>query len=79
VFGRIGARPFTLAEQRRLYMGPDGKPFFVTDKVRLEDYRGPKPSARPPAAADLPTGMRVAPRDAVSTEPVGRTPGTGLR
>jgi len=71
VFGRIGARPFTLAEQRRLYMGPDGKPFFVTDKVRMEDYRGPKPSARRPgqSARDLPP-MNAAPRASVTTEPL---------
>jgi hypothetical protein len=33
VFGRLGSRPFTLEEQRRLYIGPDGKPFFVNDRV----------------------------------------------
>jgi hypothetical protein len=31
VFGRRGARPFTLAEQQRLYLR-DGKPFAVDDK-----------------------------------------------
>lgn len=33
VFGRVGSRPFTLEEQRRLYIGPDGKPFFVNDRA----------------------------------------------
>jgi len=37
VFGRLGSRPFNLEEQRRLYIGPDGKPFFVNDRV---DPRG---------------------------------------
>jgi len=29
VFGRIGARPFTLDEMRRLYLDREGKPWFV--------------------------------------------------
>jgi len=29
VFGRIGSRPFTLKESERLYLDPDGKPWFV--------------------------------------------------
>jgi hypothetical protein len=50
----------------------------------MEDYRGPKPIHFPPAGGlptvGLPSGMRAAPRDAVSTEPVGRpSGGTGLR
>ena len=39
VFGRIGSRPFTLEEQRQLYIGPDGKPYFVTDEVEEERFR----------------------------------------
>jgi hypothetical protein len=31
VFGRIGARPFTLEEQRRFYMNPDGSVWKVKD------------------------------------------------
>jgi hypothetical protein len=31
VFGRIGARPFTLEEQRRFYMNPDGSVWTVKD------------------------------------------------
>jgi hypothetical protein len=31
VFGRIGARPFTLDEQRRFYLNPDGTPWRVRD------------------------------------------------
>jgi len=61
VFGRIGSRPFTLAEQRRLYVGADGKPFFVDDKVRMEDFRGP-------------TRPRAAPRSTVSTQPAPSGP-----
>jgi hypothetical protein len=29
VFGRIGSRPLTLKEAERLYLGPDGKPWFA--------------------------------------------------
>jgi hypothetical protein len=38
VFGRIGSRPFTEAEMKRLYIGPNGRPFSVTDRVRNEDF-----------------------------------------
>ena len=38
VFGRIGSRPFTLDEMKRLYLGPDGRPFSVTDRVELNDF-----------------------------------------
>lgn len=32
VFGRIGSRPFTLDEQRKLYVDDEGKPWFVRDR-----------------------------------------------
>jgi hypothetical protein len=38
IFGRIGSRPFTLKEMQQLYLGPDGRPFFVTDKVQQQDF-----------------------------------------
>jgi hypothetical protein len=31
VFGRVGSRPFTLEEQRRLYLDPDGRVWTVRD------------------------------------------------
>jgi hypothetical protein len=31
VFGRIGSRPFTLEEQRRFYLKPDGTVWTVED------------------------------------------------
>jgi hypothetical protein len=40
VFGRIGSRPFTLDEMKRFYVGGDGRPFSVTDGVKLEDFVG---------------------------------------
>jgi hypothetical protein len=40
VFDRIGSRPFTLDEMKRFYMGVDGRPFTVTDRVKLEDFVG---------------------------------------
>jgi hypothetical protein len=38
VFGRIGSRPFTLEEQRRLYIGRDGKPYAVSPTGRPGDF-----------------------------------------
>jgi hypothetical protein len=38
IFGRIGSRPFTLNEMKQLYMGPDGRPFTVTDTVEKQDF-----------------------------------------
>src|SRR5947199_6543207 len=38
VFGRIGSRPFTLSEMKRLYMSRDGRPYTVTDRVKTEDF-----------------------------------------
>jgi hypothetical protein len=34
VFGRLGSRPFTLEEMQRLYLGEDGRPWYVDDTVR---------------------------------------------
>ncbi|HUA55167.1 MAG TPA: hypothetical protein VMB81_23500 [Candidatus Sulfotelmatobacter sp.] len=64
VFGRIGSRPFTLDEQRQLYMGPNGKPFFVTDQVRDQDFVGPTVKTARPAPLGGPV-VRRAPRDPV--------------
>ena len=33
VFGRLGSRPFTLEEMRRLYLDPDGKPWTVVEQA----------------------------------------------
>ena len=44
VFGRIGSRPFTLDEMKKFYLGPDGRLFTVTDRVKVEDFVGPRPS-----------------------------------
>ncbi len=33
VFGRIGARPFTLEEMRRLFLKDDGTPWYVSNQV----------------------------------------------
>jgi len=37
VFGRIGSRPFTFDEMKRLYLRPDGRVYTVTDRVKNED------------------------------------------
>jgi hypothetical protein len=31
VFGRVGSRPFTLEESRKLYLDPQGRPWTVKD------------------------------------------------
>ena len=33
VFGRLGSRPFTKEEMAKLYLDPNGNPWFVTDRV----------------------------------------------
>ena len=33
VFGRLGSRPFTLPEQRKMYLKPDGTPWTVGDPL----------------------------------------------
>jgi hypothetical protein len=38
VFGRIGSRPFTLPEMKRLYEGPNGKIFTVTDPLDMRHF-----------------------------------------
>ncbi|MGH8495953.1 MAG: hypothetical protein ACREVN_07430 [Gammaproteobacteria bacterium] len=37
VFGRKGARPFTLEEMQRLYLDSEGEPWFVSDEPDRED------------------------------------------
>ncbi len=56
VFGRLGSRPFNLQEQKRLYTGPDGKPFFVNDKV---DVQGLVPKRTKPVPAAKPGGGKL--------------------
>ena len=50
VFGRIGSRPFTLADMRKFYIGPDGKLYTVTDGLDMKNFvRGRKTAAAEPA------------------------------
>jgi hypothetical protein len=51
IFGRIGSRPFTLEEQRAMYLDANLNPWFVTDEVRLQDMRPPPRPAPPRRAA----------------------------
>ncbi len=44
VLGRLGSRPFNLQEMRNFYLDPNGKPWYVSDEVRLRHYV-PKGSA----------------------------------
>ena len=38
VFGRIGSRPFTSDEMKRLYQWPDGSVWTVSDDVRTQEF-----------------------------------------
>jgi hypothetical protein len=38
IFGRLGSRPFNLKEQQELYLDDNGRPWFTTDDVRLQDF-----------------------------------------
>jgi hypothetical protein len=58
VFGRIGSRPFTLDEMKELYMGKDGRPFFVTDRVKTEDFVGPRPISHKQSGSLPDSGVR---------------------
>jgi hypothetical protein len=50
VFGRIGSRPFSLAEQRKLYLDDKLVPWFVTDEVKMSDFRPGPTGVRPKPA-----------------------------
>mgnify|MGYP003873460221 CR=1 FL=1 len=43
VFGRLGAGPLDLAEMRKLYLDPEGKPWFATD-IPADGAAGPAPA-----------------------------------
>jgi len=34
VFGRVGARPLNGAEQHKMYLRPDGRPWMVSDEPK---------------------------------------------
>jgi hypothetical protein len=47
VFGRLGSRPFTMAEQHKLYLDAKGDPWAVSDTPRDEDFvAGPAKRAK---------------------------------
>ncbi len=54
VFGRLGSRPFTLKEQRRLYLDAERKPWTVTDQVRMQDFVAGRPPGAPNQRAQIP-------------------------
>ena len=67
MFGRLGSRPFTLEEQRRLFMDENGEPWFVTDEVE-QDKLVPQGSDKARAAerpgaggkrAEVPSGTTL--------------------
>lgn len=64
VFGRIGSRPFTLEESRRLFLKADGTPWYVSNSEDDRDTAAaPQPASRPigpvPVSAN---GMPTAPQ-----------------
>ena len=38
IVGRLGSRPFNLEEMQRFYLDPQGRPWTVSDEVRLRHY-----------------------------------------
>jgi hypothetical protein len=45
IFGRIGSRPFNLEEMQKLYLKPDGTPWFVNDSAATPAPRPRKAGA----------------------------------
>ena len=39
VFGRVGSRPFTLEEQRKMYLKPDLNPWMVDDRLQKREFK----------------------------------------
>jgi hypothetical protein len=62
VFGRIGSRPFTLEEMKRLYLGADGRPYTVTDRVQMDDYLAGRRLTPPRPRPAKPAGPEEVPR-----------------
>ena len=42
VFGRVGARPLSLEETQRMYLGRNGQPWFVSDDPRDSIFKAPR-------------------------------------
>jgi hypothetical protein len=55
IFGRIGSRPFTRAEQQKFFLRPDGTVWTVSDTGKPADFVDARPPAEraPKAAADI--------------------------
>jgi hypothetical protein len=45
IVGRLGSRPFTRSEMEKLFIGPDGRPYVVSDTVNMADW-SPRGTAR---------------------------------
>jgi hypothetical protein len=46
ILGRLGARPFTRTEMEKFFIGPDGRPFTVTDQVNMANWSPLRSAAR---------------------------------
>lgn len=51
IFDRIGSRPFNLKEMQKLYLGPNGKLFTVTDALDMKDFVAAPERKRPSTAS----------------------------
>ena len=47
VFGRVGARPLSQEDARRMYLTPAGRPWYVSDDPRDAVYGPPRGVKRP--------------------------------
>jgi hypothetical protein len=66
IFGRIGSRPFNLEEMQKLFLRPDGTPWYVSNADDDHATRRPAPSET--------TSASTSPAAAEATVPVNREP-----
>lgn len=67
VLGRIGSRPFNLEEMQKLYLDDLGKPWFVTDQVEEDKFKGLF-AKQSPASVRAKSPGRFGPVEAVEDE-----------
>ena len=70
VFGRRGARPFTLAELRRMYLTKDGRIFTVSN-IRGLDEKTPLPRVQNSVAPGAPLSPVIGEKGASMLDAVG--------
>jgi len=59
IFGRIGSRPFHLDEMQKLYLQPDGTPWYVDDNAWRDAKSGRTAEGNPAAAQPAPASAAM--------------------